>query len=78
MSLLELRYYIGLPYPRVTLPAMADVSRRHSHLNLLNLEAVAAAHLLGATVWLSEAAASGVLPAVLDSEGVPWTVLAIA
>jgi hypothetical protein len=56
---------------------MADISRRHPQLNLLNLEAVAAARVLGATVWLSEAAASGVLPGVLDAEGVQWTVVTI-
>lgn len=78
LSLLELRDDIGLPDPRVTVPAMADLSRRHPNLNLLNLEAAASARLLGAAVWLSEAAASGVLPAVLDAEGVPWTAVAIA
>ena len=72
LSLLELREDIGLPDPRVTVPAMADISRRHAQLNLLNLEAVAAARLLSATVWLSAPAAAGVLPAVLDAEGVRW------
>jgi hypothetical protein len=69
LSLLELREDIGLPDPRATVPLMADISRRHAQLNLLNLEAVAAARHLKSTVWLSEAAASGVLPAVLDAEG---------
>src|SRR6266542_2338681 len=46
LSLLELREDIGLPDPRATVPLMADISRRHSRLNLLNLEAVAAARLL--------------------------------
>jgi len=72
LSLLELREDIGLPDPRATVPAMADISRRHAQLNLLNLEAVAAARLLSATVWLSAPAAAGVLPAVLDAEGVRW------
>src|SRR5688572_17039772 len=53
LSLLELREDIGLPDPRATVPAMADMSRRHAQLNLLNLEAVAVAGLLQATVWLS-------------------------
>ena len=43
LSLLELREDIGLPEPRITVPAMADISRRHAQLNLLNLEVVAAA-----------------------------------
>ena len=75
LSLLELRDDIGLPEPRVTVPQMANIARSHAQLNLLNVEAVAAAHVLGATVWLSEAAASGVLPAVLDAEGVEWSVV---
>src|SRR3954470_9906706 len=65
LSLLELRDDIGLPDPRATVPVMADISRRHAQLNLLNLEAVAVARLLRATVWLSVPGASGVLPAVL-------------
>ncbi len=72
LSLLELREDIGLPDPRVTVPVMADLARRRSQLNLLNLEAVAAARHLDAVVWLSVPAASGVLPAVLDAEGVRW------
>lgn len=74
LSLLELREDVGLPDPRVTVPAMADISRRHGQLNLLNLEAVAAAHVLGATVWLSAPAANGVLPGVLEAEGLCWRV----
>lgn len=72
LSLLELREDIGLPDPRATVPVMADLARRHSQLNLLNLEAVVVARHLGAAVWLSVPAASGVLPAVLESEGVEW------
>ena len=77
LSLLELREDIGLPDPRVTVPAMGDLSRRHGQLNLLNLEAVAAAQLLGATVWLSSPAANGVLPGVLEAEGLRWRVAAL-
>lgn len=77
LSLLELRGDIGLPDPRSTVPAMADTSRRHAQLNLLSLEAVAAARLLGATVWLSAPAASGVLPGVLDAEGLRWNVVSL-
>ena len=76
-SLLELRDDIGLPDPRTTVPVMVDIARRHGQLNLLNLEAVATARLLNATVWLSTPAASGVLPAVLDAERLRWTVVAI-
>ena len=77
LSLLELREDVGLPDPRSTVPAMADTSRRHAQLNLLNLEAVAAARLLGATVWLSAPAATGVLPGVLDAEGLRWKVVSL-
>jgi hypothetical protein len=38
----------------------------------LNLEATAAARVLGATVLLSTEAASGVLPGVLDAEALVW------
>lgn len=78
LSLLELRDDVGLPDPRRTVPLMVDISRRHAQLNLLNLEAVAAARLLSATVWLSSPAASGVLPAVLDSEGVRWKTVTLS
>ncbi|MGD9797939.1 MAG: hypothetical protein AB7H43_00810 [Acidimicrobiia bacterium] len=77
LSLLELREDIGLPDPRATVPAMADISRRHAQLNLLNLEAVAVARLVRATVWLSAPAASGVLAGVLDAEGLPWKVVSL-
>lgn len=73
LSLLELPGDIGLPDPRATVPVMADIARRHPRLNLLNLEAVAAARLLAAAVWLSDEAASGVLPAVLEAEALSWT-----
>ncbi|MGH3849134.1 MAG: hypothetical protein ACRDRT_05445 [Pseudonocardiaceae bacterium] len=77
LSLLELREDIGLPDSRTTVPAMADISRRHAQLNLLNLEAVAVAQVLQATVWLSAPAANGVLPAVLDAEGLRWQVVSL-
>jgi hypothetical protein len=51
---------------------MVDVATRHPQLKLLNLEAVATASTLEATIWLSPAGASGVLPRVLDVEGIPW------
>ena len=77
LSLLELREDIGLPAPRDTVPMMADTSRRHAQLNLLNLEAVAVARVLRATVWLSSPAANGVLPGVLDAEGLRWKVVSL-
>jgi hypothetical protein len=78
ISLLDLRPDIGLPDPRSAVPAMVDVAGRHPRLNLLNLEAVAVARLLSGTIWLSEAAAEGILPAVLDAEGVGWRTIPIA
>jgi hypothetical protein len=77
LSMLELSADIGLPEPRATVPAMARISLRHPRLNLLNLEAVAAGHTLGATIWLSPPAATGVLPAVLDAEGIEWITIAV-
>lgn len=74
-SLLELRADIGLPESRTTVPAMVDVAERHPRLNLLNLEAVAAARVLQGTVWLSDRASEGVLPPVLDAEGLGWKVV---
>ena len=70
--LLALPDHIELPDPRRLVPVMADLARRHDRLNLLNLEAVAAASIADATVWLSSPAAAGVLPAVLESEGIRW------
>lgn len=72
LTLLELPDDIGLPEPRTAVPAMARIALRHPRLNLLNLEAVAAGLALDATLWLSPPAARGVLPAVLDAEGIPW------
>jgi hypothetical protein len=43
-----------------------------SRLNLLNLEAVATAHWLQATVWLSPQGASGIVPGVLEAEDLEW------
>ena len=78
ISLLDLRPDIGLPDPRSTVPAMVDVAIRHPRLNLLNLEAVAVARLLSGTVWLSEEATKGILPPVLDAEGLAWRTIPIA
>ncbi|MCU1453786.1 MAG: hypothetical protein JWN46_1932 [Acidimicrobiales bacterium] len=77
LSLLELREEIDLPDPRRTVPAMAKLATRHPRLNLLNLEAAAVGRLLSATVWLSPQGAAGVLPGVLDAEGVAWKAMAL-
>ncbi|CAN5133333.1 hypothetical protein BH18ACT4_BH18ACT4_00690 [soil metagenome] len=77
LSLLELRKDIGLPDPRATVPAMARIASRHPRLNVLNLEAAALAKLLLASVWLSEQSAGGVLPAVFETEGVPWSTITV-
>lgn len=72
LSLLQLREDIGLPDPRATVPVMAEIAGRHPRLNLLNLEAIALARLLSATVWLSEPSAGGILPTVLAEERIAW------
>lgn len=77
-SLLELRDDIALPEPRETIPVMVDIASRHPRLNLLNLEAAAAGRVLDATIWLSPESADGVLPQVLDAEGMRWTTKAVA
>ena len=76
-SRLALREDVGLPDPRSTVPVMAELSERHPRLNLLNLEAVAAGLVLNATVLLSIEASAGVLPEVLDDEGIAWLTVQI-
>ena len=70
--MLQLPEEIGLPQSRQVVPIMVAVAGRHRSLNLLNLEAAATAHMLRATTWLSPEAASGILPTVLESEGLDW------
>lgn len=65
---------VFLPDPYRVVPAMAWLAERHPHLRLLNLDAAASALVLDAHVALSPAAA-GVLPAVLDAESIPWSVV---
>lgn len=77
LSLLQLRDDIGLPDPRVTVPAMVEIAGRHPRLNLLNLEAAAFAGSVSATVWLSEPSAAGVLPEVLTAEKISWTTVTL-
>jgi hypothetical protein len=71
-SMLQLPEDIGLPRPRHLVPIMVAVVGRHPRLNLLNLEAVATARLLQATVWLSPQGATGMLPEVLGEEDLTW------
>lgn len=71
-SMLQLPEEIGLPQPRHVVPLMVAAAGRHPKLNMLNLEAVAAAQFLQATVWLSLEGASGVLPDVLAAEKIAW------
>jgi hypothetical protein len=73
-AMLQLPDEIRLPEPRALVPAMVDLSARHPRLNVMNVEAAAAALLLGARVLLSPAAAEGVLAPVLDAERVRWDV----
>ncbi len=73
--MLALPDHIELPDPRRLVPGMVTVHRRHPRLNLLNLEAAAAAHLLAAHVALSPAAADRVLPAILDEEAIGWVTI---
>lgn len=77
LSLLELPETIRIADARSVVPAMAHMASHHPQLNLLNLEVAASAAVLGATVALSAAGARGVLPAVLDAEGIAWTRLAL-
>jgi hypothetical protein len=73
-AMMQLPDEIGLPDPRPLVPAMVEVSSRHPRLNLMNLEATAAALVVGARVLLSPAAARGVLVPVLDAERIRWDV----
>jgi len=77
LSLLVLPDTIGLPDPRSTVPVMAQLAERFPRLNVLNLEAAAAALVLEATVLLSVEASRGVLPEVLDAERVTWRIVEI-
>ena len=63
---------MGLPEPRLIVPVMVKVQRRHPGLNVLNTEAVAAALLLGAKMVLSAPTAQGQLQAVLPDEGIAF------
>lgn len=76
-GLLHLPDSIGLPESRGLVLEMAEISRRHPQLNLLNVEATAAARLLSARVLLSPPAAQGILPAALADEGIRWDTVTV-
>lgn len=73
-AMLQLPDDVGLPDPRPLVPTMVGVAQRHPRLNIMNIEATAAALLLDARVLLSPAAAQGVLAPVLDAERIRWDV----
>ena len=75
--MLQLPDDVLLPDSRVLVPEMVAVHQRHPHLNLMNLEVTAAAHVLDARVLLSARAADGVLPDVLAAEKIAWRVVDI-
>jgi hypothetical protein len=76
-SILQLPDDVGLPDPRRVVPLMVDVAGRHPRLNVLNLEAVATALVLQATIWLSPEGASGILPEVLHAERLGWETITL-
>ena len=73
-QLLQLRDDISLPEPRIAVSTMVGVASRHPRLNLLNIAATAAAIDTADVVWLSPKASEGLLPDVLNAEGVRWRV----
>lgn len=77
-GLLQLPERVGLPDSRRLVPEMAEVARRHPPLNLLNVEATAAARLLEARVLLSPPASRGILPDALADEDIRWDTVDLA
>lgn len=76
-AMLVLPEDIGLPDPRALVPEMVRMHQRHPQLNVMNVEAVAVAGLLEARVLLSSRASDGILPEVLDAEGLAWKVITV-
>ena len=68
---------VTLPDPRLLVPEMVAMQERHPDLNLLNIEAAAAASVLDARVLLSARAAEGLLADVLTAERLSWRVVEI-
>ena len=71
-QMLNLPDEVGLPDSRHLVPVMAGMHRRHPNLSLLNIEAAAAALMLGAKMVLSPPTASGQLAAVLPLEHITF------
>jgi len=63
---------VDLPEPRLVVPAMVDVQRRHPVPNVLSIEAVVAALLLGANMVLRPSTVRGQLRPVLRNEGLAF------
>ena len=76
-ELLRLPTEIELPDMRRVVPEMARLAERHARLNVMNLQAAAAAKVHELDVALSPKAATGVLPAVLDDEQIDWRVVEV-
>jgi hypothetical protein len=76
-AMLVLPEDIGLPDPRLLVPEMVRVHQRHPQLNVMNVEAVAAAGMLEARVLLSSRGSEGMLPHVLDAEGLAWKIVKV-
>lgn len=76
-AMLRLPDDVSLPEPRLLVPAMVTMHQRHAQLNIMNLESVAAAALLEARVLMSVRASEGILPQILDAEGISWRVVKI-
>ena len=72
LTLPRLPAHIGLPASRELVPEMAGVARRHPQLNVLNIEATAAALLLSARVLLAPPASRRILPTTLADEHIRW------
>ena len=68
---------VALPDPRRLVPEMVAMHQRHPQLNVMNVEAAAAATMLDARMLLSARAAEGILPAVLDAEAIRWRVVSV-
>ncbi len=77
-NLLLLDDNIKIANPRSTIPVMAELSERHTRLNLLNLEATATGLVLDATLLLSAQSATGILPSTLELEGIRWQTIEIS
>lgn len=76
-AVLDLPEEVGLVSLRALAPPMATLVAEGVHLNLLSLEAVAAAEHLGAEVVLADAAENPSLLAACTERGIPHRILAV-